>query len=277
MLRTVFAAWDDGGSISPNADGTVAITVPRRLRVELGAEGISRATFQRVVAVIESADEFAEQPVDFLTPAHPLVEVVLRRLRHDAVDPGFPHRFDVEPGVEEQLVCSFAARFVDGDGRTVEERLLAVAVDADGRASRDAAVDIDLLGLDRPPAAGTPDPSGVQRWADRWEHLAGVTRREAERRAEGRRSELVELAQVLREDELQVLALWHSDQAKQLERLVFGTSTMVTFEQGAELESSRRTLDAELAARRSALRDRSAVRLAQLDLIGGRLYVRPTA
>jgi superfamily II DNA or RNA helicase len=273
LLRTVLQAWDDAGELTTNADGTFAVTVPRRLRAELGVERIDRATFHRSFAVAETADEFSDRPIDFLTPAHPIVEAILRRLRQDAVDPRFPHRFDVEVGEPESLVCSFAARFVDGDGRTVEERLLVVSVDSSGQPSAEAQADLDHLGLERPATQGAPDSAAVERWRARWDHLAGVARAEADRRADIRRLELVEAAQTLREEELEVLALWRSDQARQLERLVFGTAQMVTLEQSAELDARLRVLDAEHEARRAALRDRAAVRLAQLELIGGRLYV----
>jgi superfamily II DNA or RNA helicase len=274
LLRTVFAAWDDGGEIVQSGSDEMRITVPGRLRTALGVAWIERATYRRAVAVAATADEFAEQPVDFLTPSHPLVEAILRELRCDAADPAFRHRFDVEVGAPERMVCSFAVRFVDGDGRTVDECLLAVPVDARLQPDVSADDNLDALGLDQAPAAGVPDSATIRAWVERWQSVAAAATAAAELRAERRRLRLVAAAETLREQELEVLALWRSDQARALERLVFGSATAITLEQGETLDVERRRLDAEYEARKASLRDRTAIRLAQLELIGGRLYVR---
>ncbi|MGH9065979.1 MAG: helicase-related protein, partial [Acidimicrobiales bacterium] len=274
LLRTAFHGWDDGGRIEALGDGLVRVRVPTRLRAELGPAVISLATFRRDVALADQDGEPDSVP-EFLSPAHPLVAAVLRRLRDDAADPHFPHRFDVEAGLPEGLVCSFAVRFVDGEGRTLEERLEAVEVSLEGGASADATDDQDRLGLSRPSSTGRPDARAVERWQAAFPALAPIARAEASRRVEARREELVALAEELWEDELEVLGLWRSDQARRIERIVFGTETSVTFEQAAAHETMTARLEAEHHARRGALRDRSAVRVAGLELIGGRLIVAP--
>jgi superfamily II DNA or RNA helicase len=274
LLRTAFRAWDDGGEVAEAGGEQVSVRVPARLRLALGFDHIPLATFRRDIAVAAQDDDPDTTTPEFLTPAHPLVEQVLRRLRDDAVDPTFRHRFDVEVGTPG-LVCSFAVRFVDGDGRTVEERLEAVEVDASGTVSTDADSNLKRLGLDAPGAGGRPNPEAVAGWQADWPDHAATATAEAQRRAEARRLQLVAIAEDLREQELAVLTLWRSEQARQVERLIFGADVRMTFEQSAEFDARMAALDAEHQTRRDALRDRSAIRVAGVELIGGRLYVEP--
>ncbi|MBA3432246.1 MAG: hypothetical protein H0U16_12300 [Actinobacteria bacterium] len=106
LLRVAFKGWDDGGSIDPVGEGVVRIRVPRRLQPTLGAATIQKATFRRGVALAAQDNEDPDQP-EFLSPAHPLVEAVLQRLRDEAALPDCPHRFDVEVGEPEGLVLTF--------------------------------------------------------------------------------------------------------------------------------------------------------------------------
>jgi superfamily II DNA or RNA helicase len=271
LLATAFHGWDDGGALDVGTDGIVRVRVPERLRGELGRATIDRATFRRDVAVAGQDDETAAP--EFLSPAHPLVESVLRRLRDEAADPTFPHRFDVAASDEEALVYSFAVRFVDGDGRTVEERLDAVAVDAKGAAGTDAKVDLARLGVASPGDGRRPDPAAVDRWRSRHAELAEVARAEAERRAEARRTELSEIARRLWEEELEVLILWRSEQRARIDTVTLGADPRLTFERYQDYEAQMAELEAEYEARKAAVRDRSDVRVAGLELIGGRLLV----
>ena len=140
LLETAFRAWDDGGRIDALGDGLVRLLIPARLRGELRRSAVERATFRREVAVVGQDDPEGQAP-EFLSPAHPLVDSVLRKLREEAADPTFDHRFDVEVGEPRGLVLSFALRFVDGDGRTADEQLEAVEVRRDFSLSSDPSAD----------------------------------------------------------------------------------------------------------------------------------------
>lgn len=271
LLATAFHGWDDGGALDVHADGSVTVRIPERLRAELGRAAIERATFRRDVAVAGQDDEAAAP--EFLSPAHPLVEAVLRSLRDEAADPAFVHRFDVAVGDDEALVYSFAVRFVDGDGRTVEERLDAVAVAPDGTTSGEAERDIERLGVLAPGDGRRPDANAVARWRERHEQLADVARAEAERRAEERRAELSDLARRLWEEELEVLILWRSEQRARIDTVTLGADPRLTFERYEDYEAKMVELEAEYEARKATVRDRSDVRVAGLELIGGRLIV----
>lgn len=272
LLETAFRAWDDGGRLDELEPGIFRVRIPARLRDAQHRQEIERATFRRDLAV-SGQDEEDALAQEFLSPAHPLVEAVLRRLRDDATSPSFVHRFDVSAGDPEGLVLSFALRFVDGEGRTVDERLEAVEVTLDGRVSNESEQDLARLGIHAPGSSVLPDKAAIERWQNEFEDLTAHARAEAERRAGKRRLELEGLGRELRDEELANLALWRNVEEKRIEILTLGTSAQVSFESGQEYEERMSRLDDEYEARRALVRDRSEVRLTGLELIGGRLIV----
>jgi superfamily II DNA or RNA helicase len=276
LLQTAFRGWDDGGAIEPAEPGIVRVQVPTRLRAEVGASSIERATFRRDIAVLAADEEESKAP-EFLSPAHPLVEATLQRLRDEATDPRFPHRFDVETGDREGLVLSFVARFVDGEGRTVEESLMAVELGLDGSVSHDPVADFQRLGIDAPSSGGVPSVEAIPPWRAAFPRLAEAARAEAERRAEQRRAELIDLAHELLADELEALGLWRTEETRRMEFLTLGSGAAVSFEAAQAYEGSLKQLQAEYERRRGAIRDRSAIHPAGIDLLGGRLIVRSAA
>src|SRR5262249_1549210 len=157
-------------------------------------------------------------------------------LRDDATDPSFIHRFDVSAGHPDGLVLSFALRFVDGEGRTVDERLEAVEVSLAGGVSDNADADLRRLGIDEAGSSVLPDRAAIARWQEAFEPLTVRARAEAERRAGERRLELEALGRELREDELANLALWRRLEEQRIETLTLGTSAQVSFETGQEYE-----------------------------------------
>jgi superfamily II DNA or RNA helicase len=276
LLQTAFRSWDDGGSIEPLFDGVVRVRVPARLQRELGRPVVERATFLRSIAVSGQDEEAADTP-EFLSPGHPLVDATLRRLRDDATDPSFRHRFDVEIGDPEALVLTFVARFVDGEGRTVEERLLAVQVFEGGSASPDADGDLRRLGIGAVSSPGAPSATAVEAWRGRFPEAVAVARSVAEERSNARREELVELAQQIRDEEIGVLEVWRAEEKRGIELLTLGTAAQLTVEGVTAFQQRVGALEAEFERRRALVRDRSSIRLAAIDAIGGRLFVRPSS
>ena len=275
LLRTAFHGWDDGGALEPMGSDLVRVAVPQRLRQHLAVAEIPRATFKRGVAV--AAQEAGSDPVEFLTPAHPLVDAALRLLRDEARDPSFSHRFDVAPDEQEGLIVSFIARFVDGESRTVDERLEAVEVSFDGHASTDADRDSVRLGLDVLVAApGRPDAERIAEWKQRFSDLAVTARAEAERRVEARRLEIDDLADEIVAEEREALVRWKGEEKERIDRISFGPGGAMSFDQLEAYDERKHRLEAEYERRLSSLRDRSHVRLASLELLGGRLLVEPT-
>lgn len=272
LLRTTFHGWDDGGALVDTGQDTLRVTIPRRLRAELGTE-LPRATFNRHVAVA-SQEVSEEDAVEFLTPAHPLIDATLRAIRDDARNPDFAHRFDVGVHHDEGLVFSFVARYVDGESRTADERLLAVEMSLDGEASQDSDRDFNRLGIGETSSPGRPDPERITQWRDHFEALAETARVEAERRTAAHLRKLDRIADELSGEEREALGRWKSDEKARLEKISFGTSTKLSFDQLEAYEERLQRLESEYERRLETLRERSEIRLASLELLGGRLLVR---
>ena len=163
LLRRAFRGWDDGGALVPAGPGLYRVSVPDRLQAEVGTDHFDQATFRRELAVADLASE-ADAAAEFLSPAHPLAAATLRELRDEATRSGFAHRFDVMTADEEGLVLSFLARFLNGDGRTGDERLEAVEVSLDGVAGTDPVEALHRLGVDARSDPRPVDPSALPRW-----------------------------------------------------------------------------------------------------------------
>jgi superfamily II DNA or RNA helicase len=273
LLATAFRAWDDGGRLDQTGPGLFRVSIPHRLQRELDRTLIEPTTFLRQVAVAGQEGDEVRSP-EFLSPGHPLVEAVARRLRDEAADPTYLHRFDVVAGTPAGLVLSFSLRFVDGSGHTVEERLAAVEVSLQGVTSRDPAADMERLGVTARTTPAVPDAAAVQPWQVAFPRLAEEARREVARRASARQRDLEDLSDELRMRELEALAVWKHEEVARVELISFGTATQLSLEAAAAYEERRRKLDAEHERRLAAIRERAHVRLAGIELIGGRLIVR---
>lgn len=278
LLRPAFSGWDDGGRIEPVGDGVVRIDIPRRLQRLLDRPVVSRATYRRDIAVRE-ADEDRADPAELLSPGHPLVEAVAQALREESLDQSFIHRFDVAADSDPALILSFIARYGDAEGRTVEERLEAVAVGIGGAASDDPESDLVRLALDGQPGdlgpRAIPDAAAIPAWQDRYPVLLATARDEAERRAAEHVLELTDAARRIHDEELAALALWRRDAEEGIEVDTLGLGGAITLEAGAEYETRREQLAAAYQRRVDALRDQSTIELVSVDLIGGLLLVSP--
>jgi superfamily II DNA or RNA helicase len=278
LLVPAFRGWVDGGKIEDIEPGIVRIEIPRRLRRVLDRDTVPRATYRRDVAVGE-ADEDREDPAELLSPGHPLVEAVAQALREESMDSRFEHRFDVAADSSPALVLSFLARYGDGEGRTVEERLDAVAVEIDGAISDDPQADLARLALDGQPGdigpGARPDPSAIAAWQQEYDRLVPLAQREAESRALHHVHELTEAARRIYEEELSALALWKRDQEERIDADTIGLSAQISFDTAAAFEQRRAELDGAYERRVEALRDQSMIQLTSVDLIGGLLLVSP--
>jgi len=273
LLRTAFHGWDDGGSLEETEPGLLRVAVPGRLRALVGENNIERATFRRDIALTSEA-EMEAGDIEFLSPAHPLVSGTLQMLRDEATDPKFSHRFDIEAGDDEGLVLSFIVRFVDGEGRTAEESLTAVSVSLKGEVGSDSSADLQRLGIDAPSSARKPDAKALPSWKEAFTNLVEKARTEVERRAELRRLELIKLAFELTKEEMQALAVWKSEEKRKVEVLTLGTGTTISFEAAETYENRMSQLEQEYSRRMDSISDRSDIRLASMDLLGGRLILR---
>jgi ERCC4-related helicase len=143
FLRTFFRL--EGGRLEETSEeGVFRVIVPRSLQGEIRRDSYERATFRRDLAVAEE-DREESRRVEFLSPGHPLVQAALRRMRGKIHAPNFPSRIAyrrMPAGSPPGFVFTYALRFVDGRGETVEERFEAVFVGLDGQVSHDGLADL---------------------------------------------------------------------------------------------------------------------------------------
>lgn len=278
LLVPAFRGWGDGGRLEPVEDDVVRVVVPRRLRSLMERDEIPRATFRRAVAIREADEDRADQ-AELLSPGHPLVEATARALREASMAPRFEDRFDVAADSDPALVLSFLTRFGDGEGRTVEERIEAVAAGIGGDVSDDAAGDLERLALDGQPGdlgpRARPDPAAIAAWQEAYPRLVPAASEEAEQRALGRLSELTDTARSIQEEELEGLALWREDEHQRIESDAIELGPALSFDEAADYERRHAALEEDFSRRRDALREQSTISLTSVDLIGGLLLVSP--
>jgi len=149
---------NDGDMRPAHEHGVWSVDIPERLRRELRdvyrqqVQRYPRATFQRQLA-IQEAEREVEQRVEFLSPGHPFVQSALRYMRGRAFRADFPSRIAyrrMPAGSQSGYLFTYAVRFVDGRGETLEERFEVVFVALDGTVSQDAEADLRLFTERRP-------------------------------------------------------------------------------------------------------------------------------
>ncbi len=229
--------------------GIFSLIVPSGLREEVGAERIERATFRRDVAVLES-DREEDQRVHFLSPGHPLVRAALLRARGWVYQPAFESRVGyrrVGPDVSAGFLFTFAQRFLDGRGETIDEAFEPVFVALNGEASRDADADRRLFA--DPGRGGNATEAEEQALEDRYrlgfEAAADRALAEATRRAECRVRELEGEQQRIVEDALVRLGAWkQASEARLRRRADDGPSQqLLALDDVAEIAKARRELE----------------------------------
>ncbi|MFQ5884514.1 MAG: helicase-related protein, partial [Thermoplasmata archaeon] len=132
-----------GGSLIPTSEGEFAIVVPQVFQRPGVKARYDRATFDREKALAD-----IERRIEFLTPAHPLVDAIIRHVRSSPYDPRAMNRMayktvkmDIDPGV----LFTFLARFHDGVGRVIQEHMEPIFVSLGGAPSLNPELDRKIL------------------------------------------------------------------------------------------------------------------------------------
>lgn len=159
IFMTVPDMIGEGGGLYPTREeGVWSVEVPRSLQRELrNAKGLAitsypRATFQRAIAVAEAERDTAQR-VEFLSPGHPLVQTALRHMRGLAFRLNFPSRVAyrrIPKNEQAGFLFTYAVRFVDGRGETIEERFEAIFIGLDRQVSQESDADMRLFTEKRP-------------------------------------------------------------------------------------------------------------------------------
>jgi hypothetical protein len=202
------------------------VDIPERLRRELRdayrqqVERYPRATFQRQLA-IQEAEREVQQRVEFLSPGHPLVQIALRYMRGRAFRADFPSRIAYRrtaAGSTPGYLFTYAARFVDGRGETLEERFEAVFVALDGTVSQDAEADLGLF-TERQPfgnLSAQEESEVLPRFQAAFEAAKSTAYAEMQHRCDERCLVLQRHQEKIIYDAIEKLGRWHATNEMQL-------------------------------------------------------------
>lgn len=201
IFFTTQGIFGTGGEILPTREeGIWEVRVPRPLQRALRdsrgipIESYSRTTFQRTLAIAEAERDSARR-AEFLSPGHPLVQAALRHMRGLAFQPGFPSRIAYRrtaQGSTPGFLFTYAARFVDGRGETIEERFEVIFLGLDGQAGQDSDADLRLFAEKRPFGNLSPreEMLVLPRFRAAFEMVRSAAEREMHRRQEARCAQL---------------------------------------------------------------------------------------
>jgi hypothetical protein len=202
------------GKLEPTGEeGVYRVVVPASLRAEVDKDLYLQATFRRDIAIAEEEQEDTER-VEFLSPGHPL-RGALRRMRGKLFAPGFQSRVSyrrVPRGAQGGILFTYAVRFVDGRGETVEERFEPIFVGLDGRVSQDLKADLRLFTRPKPVENPNLTPREEEEVLPRFEAAFEMAQEradlEAQRRQSMRVQQLVEGQDHIAEEALIRLGRW---------------------------------------------------------------------
>ena len=216
------------GQLRPTREQDVwSVDIPERLRRELRdayrqqIERYPRATFQRQLA-IQEAEREVELRVEFLSPGHPLVQIALRYMRGRAFRADFPSRIAYRrtaAGSTPGYLFTYAARFVDGRGETLEERFEAIFVALDGTVGQDAEADLRLF-TERQPfgnLSAQEEREVLPRFQAAFESAKTTAHAEMQCRRDERCRELQRQQEKRIYDALEKLGRWHGANETQLQ------------------------------------------------------------
>lgn len=184
--------------------GIFSIEVPWRYRGPGVAERYPRATTRRSLAVTEPSSS-----LEYVTPLHPLVQAIVTEARRRLVqvypDSGLPPKRLAArrvPAGEPTSICFTFLTTITGPDGVIEELLVPVRLDLEGRALADLERDLAFLADTTSPGEVPVEALGT--FATRFDDLLDRAREEAHRRAQHRaeavRASRREQAEQLRRD-----------------------------------------------------------------------------
>jgi ERCC4-related helicase len=217
-----------GGKLQPTGEpGVWSVDVPGRLQRELKdvygrmIERYPRATFQRQLAIQEAEQEVA-RPVEFLSPGHPLIQTALRYMRGCAFKADFASRIAYRRTVPDStpgFIFTYAVRFVDGRGETIEERFEAIFVALNGTASQQPDEDMRLF-TERTPfgnLSAHEETEVLPHFKQAFAHAKEVAYQEMLRRRDTRCQELARYQSKIADEALERLGAWKQAYRQQLQ------------------------------------------------------------
>lgn len=232
VFMTLPGLIGEGGGLHPTREeGIWRVDVPRTLQRDLrDARGLPiecypRSTFQRAVAIAESERDPVNR-AEFLSPGHPLVQTALRHMRGEAFKPDFPSRVAYRrtpSGSSPGFLFTYAVRFVDGRGETIEERFEAIFVGLNGSVSQLPDADMRLFTEKRPfgNLSLQEEVGLLPHFKEAFDAAKAAAGREILRRRDVRCDQLRDHQHTIAEEALIRLGMWRQVSESQLQQRFF--------------------------------------------------------
>lgn len=283
FLRSEDVTGNDGFETTAQ-DDVYSLRVPRSLQSEVGRDKYLRVTFRRDLAVAEQDRDDAAR-VEFLSPGHPLVRAALRRMRGKIFAAGFASRVSFRrtpPNSDAGFFFTYALRFVDARGETIEERFEAVRVNLDGRASHESENDLRVF-VERAPL-GSISPAEeknlLPRFREKFDAARSAADVEIERRQQARVRELEHAQRDIASDGLKRLGAWKLASEQRLRQRfgdVLATQQLDLFKERErrirQFDKEQENLLKDEARREAEIRAMELVRGDSIDAIGALVLI----
>ena len=255
-----------GGALEPRSDepGVYRLTVPPALAAAADTVAIDRATFDRERAEAE-ANLPRDRRVAFLSPGHPVVLAALRRARGWVYMNGFASRVSYRltaAGTQPAVLFTYAIRFVDGRGETIEERFEVVEARPDGVVSHDGEADLrQFLLAPQPAALGPAEEVTLRRAVPAvFDRLTEPALAQAAERADARLADLAQQQRRVADEALLRLGAWRERAEARVEER-FAPSPQL----GLLLDAPGRRRQTLYRTRMDDVRGRERLRRAEID------------
>jgi superfamily II DNA or RNA helicase len=296
VFMTLLGLIKEGGGLHPTREeGVWRVDVPRTLQRGLrDAKGspidcYPRATFQRAIAIAESERDPSNR-VEFLSPGHPLVQTALRHMRGEAFKPDFYSRIAYRrtpPGSSPGFIFTYALRFVDGRGETIEERFEAIFAGLEGSVSQNPDADMRLFTEKRPfgNLSSQEESELLSRFKMAFDSAKAVAEIEVLRRRDARCEQLRTNQHTIAEEALIRLGMWRQASENQLQQRFYrdeagrpvGAVQLDLFGEQRRRETlfrkeQKKLLDQEYLRRRE-IRAMQEVRGETIDAIGALVFI----
>lgn len=219
LERLLAAVLGPQGLRPTKDDGIVSVEVPRRLRGPGVRERYERATCRRSIAAATSSDQ-----VEYLTPLHPLIEAMSAEARRRFVQV-YPDERGLTPrrlasrrvhsGGRQGILFTFLGEIL-GPTEVIEEQVVPVSVDPDGRPMGSADTDLALLSVDSEP--GEVAPEQLEVFQKRFPEMATAAREEARRRMLARAVDIRQARQKQAEILLEDAETYRADRLEEIHR-----------------------------------------------------------
>lgn len=257
-----------GGSFQEVSPRIFKIVVPKSLQRRGVKEEYEKTTFSREVAV-------SNREVEFLTPMHPLVRAILSEYRKSAMegteDYSFTYKFF---GREEGLLFVFLAKFQNGLGRLVEERLIPVFLDSKLRPYSGEREEEMLLSIG---SHGSISRNEIERGKEFWRKSVEIAREFARERANEISEEIRSFIERIVDSEKRDLDEFLKEEKSRLEgeiekiRKKYGEDERVVRMMVGKIENTIYSLEKSVKERKQKLEKSLEIRPQRVELIASAL------